>query len=189
MSETPWWLEQPSDLLEHEPAPSCPDEIAAWAATADFGSGVLTPFGTLDPVELCDAGRVDALIALERLRAWADAQQARLYAAMSVPAGEVTTRFGTREPDKQWVRDEIACALRLSPATTTAAWPIGGSARPPTPLGNRRPNNPRQPRKPLPRHHHLKHDAGWTVTGNPNHTLTWTSPTGHTYPAPLDVYE
>ena len=32
-----------------------------------------------------------------------------------------------------------------------------------------------------PRHHHAKHDAGWTTTGNPNHTLTWTSPTGHHY--------
>ena len=32
-----------------------------------------------------------------------------------------------------------------------------------------------------PRHHHAKHDAGWTITGNPNGTLTWTSPTGHHY--------
>jgi len=32
-----------------------------------------------------------------------------------------------------------------------------------------------------PRHHHAKHDGGWTITGNPNHTLTWTSPTGHHY--------
>jgi hypothetical protein len=31
------------------------------------------------------------------------------------------------------------------------------------------------------KHHRLKHTTGWTVVGNPNHTLTWTSPTGHTY--------
>lgn len=29
-----------------------------------------------------------------------------------------------------------------------------------------------------PRHHHAKHVAGWTVTGNPNGDLRWTSPTG-----------
>ena len=35
-----------------------------------------------------------------------------------------------------------------------------------------------------PRHHHLKHEAGWTVAGDPAGTLTWTSSTGHTYRAP-----
>ena len=31
-------------------------------------------------------------------------------------------------------------------------------------------------------HHHLKHDApGWTVAQNPDATLTWTTPTGHSY--------
>jgi hypothetical protein len=39
------------------------------------------------------------------------------------------------------------------------------------------------------RHHHLKHEAGWTVTGNPNDELTWTSPTGHTYRAPPGHYD
>jgi hypothetical protein len=32
-------------------------------------------------------------------------------------------------------------------------------------------------------HHRLKHTTGWTVTGNPNGTLTWRSPTGHEYQA------
>jgi hypothetical protein len=33
------------------------------------------------------------------------------------------------------------------------------------------------------RHHHRTKDqpTGWTVTGNPNNTTTWTSPTGHRY--------
>ncbi len=31
------------------------------------------------------------------------------------------------------------------------------------------------------RHHHLKHEAGWTVLGNPNDPLLWITPTGHTY--------
>jgi hypothetical protein len=30
-------------------------------------------------------------------------------------------------------------------------------------------------------HHRLKHEAGWSVSGDPNGVLTWTSPTGHTY--------
>ncbi|MDT4915250.1 MAG: hypothetical protein QOC66_4378, partial [Pseudonocardiales bacterium] len=40
-----------------------------------------------------------------------------------------------------------------------------------------------------PRHHHLKHEAGWTVTGDPADDLTWTSPTGHTYRAPPGHYD
>ena len=32
------------------------------------------------------------------------------------------------------------------------------------------------------RHHHLKHEApGWTVTQHPDATVTWTTPTGHSY--------
>ena len=41
-----------------------------------------------------------------------------------------------------------------------------------------------------PRHQHLKHDSGWTLTGDPEGTLIWTSPTGHRYtsePEPLAV--
>ncbi|MFN2560346.1 MAG: DUF222 domain-containing protein [Jatrophihabitans sp.] len=39
------------------------------------------------------------------------------------------------------------------------------------------------------RHHHLKHETGWTVTGHPADDLTWTSPTGHTYRAPPGHYD
>jgi len=31
------------------------------------------------------------------------------------------------------------------------------------------------------RHHQLKHQTRWRLTGNPESTLTWTSPTGHNY--------
>ena len=40
-----------------------------------------------------------------------------------------------------------------------------------------------------PRHHHLKHETGWTVVGDPAGTLTWTSPTGHSYRSPPPLYE
>jgi hypothetical protein len=39
------------------------------------------------------------------------------------------------------------------------------------------------------RHHHLKHEAGWTVIGNPNGEIIWTSPTGHTYRSPPEPYD
>ena len=35
-------------------------------------------------------------------------------------------------------------------------------------------------------HHRLKTHTAWTVTTGPNHTLTWTSPRGHTYHSHLD---
>jgi hypothetical protein len=40
------------------------------------------------------------------------------------------------------------------------------------------------------RHHHLKHEGGWTLTGDPEGVLIWTSPGGRTYrtePEPLPV--
>ena len=37
-------------------------------------------------------------------------------------------------------------------------------------------------------HHRLKHEGGWTVTGDPADELTWTSPTGHHYRSPPGQY-
>jgi Domain of unknown function (DUF222) len=37
-------------------------------------------------------------------------------------------------------------------------------------------------------HHRLKHTGGWSVRGNPDDMLTWTSPTGHTYRSPPGRY-
>jgi hypothetical protein len=92
------------------PAPSG-DEVAAWAAGAPLGSGLLTPWGVLDPAGLSDAGRIDALLACQRLRAWVDGQEQRLLAAMAP----------TPDPlDKGFVRDEIGCALRLAPSVVAS---------------------------------------------------------------------
>jgi hypothetical protein len=39
-------------------------------------------------------------------------------------------------------------------------------------------------------HHYLKHEGGWSVVGNPDGLLTWTSPAGRTYiTAPAPRYE
>jgi hypothetical protein len=59
------------------------------------------------PDRLSDAERVDTLVGLERLKAWADAQQARLLATMS--AGNEIAR--------DLVAVEVGVALRLPPAT------------------------------------------------------------------------
>ncbi|MDT4928951.1 MAG: hypothetical protein QOF92_1818, partial [Pseudonocardiales bacterium] len=46
---------------------------------------------------------------------------------------------------------------------------------------NGRPTNQANLHCLCPRHHHLKHDAGWTVSRQPNGTTEWTSPTGRRY--------
>ena len=79
------------------------DELMAWAALASAPEALLTPFGFVDVPALSDAGRIDALVALERLRSWVDAQQARVFAACAADEG-----------DEHWVRDEIGAALRWS---------------------------------------------------------------------------
>jgi hypothetical protein len=37
-----------------------------------------------------------------------------------------------------------------------------------------------------PRHHHLKHEAGWSVHRLPDGTTRWTSPAGRIYHRPPD---
>jgi hypothetical protein len=38
------------------------------------------------------------------------------------------------------------------------------------------------------RHHHLKHDAGWTPWRLEDGSIEWTSPTGHKYVEPQATY-
>lgn len=63
------------------------------------------------------ADRLDLLIGWERTRAWVDAQQQSLLAALAedpdfAPTADPSARHG--------VREEVACALRLSPQTAAA---------------------------------------------------------------------
>jgi hypothetical protein len=74
VSEATWW--DPGDEFAPDEHPACSaDEVAAWAAGASLGSGLLTPWGVLDPAALSDGGRIDALLACARLHAWVDAQE------------------------------------------------------------------------------------------------------------------
>jgi hypothetical protein len=38
------------------------------------------------------------------------------------------------------------------------------------------------------RHHYAIHNARWRITREHDGTLTWTAPTGHTYPVPPEAY-
>src|SRR4051794_27601479 len=62
---------------------------------------------TIDPAALSEAARVDALVELQRLHAWTEAQEARLLAAMDT--GD--------EIDRDLAATEIGVALRQPPVT------------------------------------------------------------------------
>ena len=90
-----------------------PDDVAAWAASVDPGSAVAKPLAALDLARLSAAGRVDALVATRRHIAWLQAREHRLLARM---AAQPVVPGPVGELDKEWVREEVACALRLSSA-------------------------------------------------------------------------
>src|SRR4051794_22273378 len=86
------------------------DDVAAWAAMAPANEAVFPPYGALDPAQLSAQGRIDALIALERLRCWVDYQQQVLLAA--VQADDTS--------GAEFASCEVACALKI-PATYAQA--------------------------------------------------------------------
>ncbi len=88
--------------------------VAAWAATVTPGSAVIKPLVHVNVHRLSYAGRVDALAALERQRSWIDAQQLRLLAVM---AADPPVKSPTEVLDKEWLKEDVACALRLSAQT------------------------------------------------------------------------
>ena len=62
--------------------------------------------------------RVELLAAIARQRARLDAQEQRLLHTMHTDP--VPNLDGTDATDKQWVREDVACALRISPAAARA---------------------------------------------------------------------
>src|SRR3989442_7679850 len=88
-------------------------------ALAELGS---TDFGALSQKE-----RVDALLVLEQHRAWLDRLQQQVLAEVSLgdPSGD------------KWIREEVACALGLSPVTA------GAKLKNAEQLGTRLPGHPR----------------------------------------------
>jgi Domain of unknown function (DUF222) len=92
-----------------------PDYVAAWALAATPGPGVVEPLVWSASEALSHEGRIDAIAAVERQIAWLQAHQLTLLAA-------VAERTSPGQPDarKEWVREEVACALRLSGQSAAA---------------------------------------------------------------------
>ena len=59
-----------------------PDSAAAWTVTVAPGPATAGVLAQLDPALLSQAGRVDALMALDRLQAWAAALQIKMITAL-----------------------------------------------------------------------------------------------------------
>ncbi|MDP9118194.1 MAG: hypothetical protein M3O28_13220, partial [Actinomycetota bacterium] len=117
-------LDDPDDRIEVGAMPYvpsvldaqvAPDDVAAWAARMTPGSAVVTPLAGVDPRRLSAAGRVDALVALEKQLAWLHAAQHRLLAVMVAAAPDQSVDG----LDKDWLREEVAAALRLSGVTAS----------------------------------------------------------------------
>jgi hypothetical protein len=84
-----------------------PDAVAAELARVRPAPEDAVTLSLLDPGSLSAAGRVDLLVALERQAAWIAAQQQRVLARMAVEQAD----------DRNWVREDVACALRMSGRT------------------------------------------------------------------------
>ena len=92
-----------------------PDQAAAWLAADRPNPDAVAAITLLDPATLSHAGRVDLLVAIERQQAWLAARQQQVLAAMAghpVDAADPADRIGA-----SWVREDVACALRLSGIT------------------------------------------------------------------------
>jgi hypothetical protein len=121
MSDTVWDVEvdgpEPVPLPAAPFVPSlldadvAPDDVAAWAASVTPGSATVKPLAALVPGRLSSAALVDALVAWEKHVAWAQAQQHKLLAIM---ATRPTAPGPLGRLDKQWVREDVAAALKLS---------------------------------------------------------------------------
>lgn len=104
-----------------EPSPTivdalmCPNETAAYLAFARPGSDVVAPLAVLDPEQLTHAGRVDALVAIERTQAWLAARQQQVLSTMTARAADTSDDIDRSGRD--WVREDVSCALRLSGVT------------------------------------------------------------------------
>jgi hypothetical protein len=85
-----------------------PDSCAAWTVTVTPGSATAKVLALLDPVRMTQAGRVDALVGLERLIAWAQATQTRVLAAMADDPFPGAVAPGLV---RSWVKDDVRAAL------------------------------------------------------------------------------
>jgi hypothetical protein len=108
-------FERPAPPLTVAEVLDDPDQAAAWSARDVPGPDTGVSVSLLDPSTLSHTGRVDLLVALERQAAWLAAMQQRVLAAMAADpaaAADDVDRTG-----QGWLREDVACALRLSGLT------------------------------------------------------------------------
>jgi hypothetical protein len=101
-----------SDAFAHVPNPwevrLYPDSAAAWTVNVTPGSATAGVLAQIDPARLPQAGRVDALVRLERLGAWAAALQARMIAALM---DEPHASSPAPRLDRDWAKEDVKTAL------------------------------------------------------------------------------
>jgi hypothetical protein len=101
-----------SDAFAHVPNPwevrLYPDSAAAWTVNVTPGSATAGVLAQIDPARLPQAGRVDALVGLERLGAWAAALQARMIAALM---DEPHASSPAPRLDRDWAKEDVKTAL------------------------------------------------------------------------------
>jgi hypothetical protein len=85
-----------------------PDARAAWAAQAVPGPDVVAELAGLDRSQLSAEGRLDAIVAVERVQRWLAAMGHRLLAAH---AGDPCRRDDLQQ---RFAVDELSCALAIS---------------------------------------------------------------------------
>ncbi|PZS34993.1 MAG: hypothetical protein DLM58_04730, partial [Pseudonocardiales bacterium] len=118
MNESFEWDDEPPEPPEPQPylptvmdAAVAPDDVAAWACSIRPGSAATTPLAVIDPRRLSPEGLVDFIAACERHVSWFLAMQ---YQALAVMAEDPTVPTLPGEQGKDWVREEVTCALKLS---------------------------------------------------------------------------
>jgi hypothetical protein len=104
-----------TDAFAHVPNPwearLHPDSAAAWTVNVTPGSATAGVLAQLDPARLSQAGRVDALVGLERLQAWAAAVQARMITAL---IDEPHVGAPAPKLDRKWAEEDVKTALAES---------------------------------------------------------------------------
>jgi hypothetical protein len=104
-----------TDAFAHVPNPwevrLHPDSAAAWTVNVTSGSATAAVLAQLDPERLSQAGRVDALVGLERLQAWAAALQARMITAL---IDEPHVGAPAPKLDRKWAEEDVKTALAES---------------------------------------------------------------------------
>ena len=85
-----------------------PDSAAAWAVSVPPGAATAGVLAQLDAALLSQAGRVDALMALDRLQAWAAALQIKMITAL---VEDPCSQSPAPKLDRGWAKEDVKTCL------------------------------------------------------------------------------